>query len=62
MDDPVKKPPAPNDVDWADIVFDLVHVVHELTLADVKRLQELREEMIRRGMIVAPLADPDKDQ
>ncbi len=54
-----KRPAAPSeDMEWADVVRNVIHLMHEVVLADLRQIEQLREEMIRRGIDVPALLDP----
>ncbi len=57
MDDDRKSPDRSADMEWADVVRNVIHLMHEVVLADLQRLEQLRREMIRRGIDVPPLID-----
>ena len=59
MDD-TKRPAASDDMEWADVVRNAIHLMHEVVLADLNQLERLREEMVRRGLDLPSLIEPDQ--
>lgn len=56
----VRERAVPKDFDWADIVCNQIHLVHELVLADMRVLQDSTEEMGGCGLEVPRPTKPDQ--
>lgn len=53
----IRPPAAPEAIEWADVLRNVVHLVHEVVLADLEQLEQVREELIRRGLDVPALPE-----